>query len=48
MTGERAALVALAALPLCAQRNGPIGDLQLAFIREYARFANMEQFAPEF
>ncbi|HSA97243.1 MAG TPA: replicative DNA helicase [Acidobacteriota bacterium] len=38
----------VAEVSIAKQRNGPIGGLQLAFIREYARFANMEQFAPEF
>jgi replicative DNA helicase len=38
----------VADVSIAKQRNGPVGGLQLAFIREYARFANMEQFAPEF
>jgi replicative DNA helicase len=38
----------VAEVSIAKQRNGPIGGLQLAFIREYARFANMEQYAPEF
>jgi len=38
----------VAEVSVAKQRNGPIGNLQLAFIREYARFADMEQFAPEY
>ena len=38
----------VAEVSIAKQRNGPIGNLQLAFIREYARFADMEQFAPEY
>jgi replicative DNA helicase len=38
----------VAEVNIAKQRNGPIGNLQLAFIREYARFADMEQFAPEY
>ena len=38
----------IAEVSVAKQRNGPIGDLQLAFIREYARFADMEQSAPEY
>jgi replicative DNA helicase len=38
----------IAEVSIAKQRNGPIGNLQLAFIREYARFADMEQFAPEY
>ncbi len=38
----------VAEVSVAKQRNGPIGSLQLAFIREYARFANMEQYGPEY
>lgn len=38
----------VAEVSVAKQRNGPIGNLQLAFIREYARFADMEQSAPEY
>jgi len=38
----------VAEVSIAKQRNGPIGNLQLAFIREYARFADMEQNAPEY
>ncbi len=38
----------VAEVSIAKQRNGPIGNLQLAFIREYARFADMEQIAPEY
>ncbi len=38
----------VAEVSIAKQRNGPVGNLQLAFIREYARFADMEQFAPEY
>jgi replicative DNA helicase len=38
----------VAEVNVAKQRNGPIGNLQLAFIREYARFADMEQLAPEY
>jgi replicative DNA helicase len=38
----------VAEVSIAKQRNGPIGNLQLAFIREYARFADMEQYAPEY
>jgi len=38
----------IAEVSIAKQRNGPIGNLQLAFIREYARFADMEQLAPEY
>jgi replicative DNA helicase len=38
----------VAEVNIAKQRNGPIGNLQLAFIREYARFADMEQLAPEY
>jgi replicative DNA helicase len=38
----------VAEVSIAKQRNGPIGNLQLAFIREYARFADMEQQAPEY
>ena len=38
----------VAEVSIAKQRNGPIGSLQLAFIREYARFANMEQYGPEY
>jgi len=38
----------IAEVSVAKQRNGPIGDLKLAFIREYARFADMEQSAPDY
>ncbi len=38
----------VAEVSIAKQRNGPIGNLQLAFIREYARFADMELHAPEY
>ncbi len=38
----------IAEVSVAKQRNGPIGDLQLAFIREYARFWDMEQTPPEY
>ena len=38
----------IAEVSVAKQRNGPVGDLQLAFIREYARFADMEQSAPDY
>ena len=38
----------VAEVSIAKQRNGPIGNIQLAFIREYARFADMEQYAPEY
>jgi len=38
----------IAEVSIAKQRNGPIGTLQLAFVREYARFANMEQSGPEY
>jgi replicative DNA helicase len=38
----------VAEVSIAKQRNGPVGSLHLAFIREYARFANMEQYAPEY
>ncbi|HYA48459.1 MAG TPA: replicative DNA helicase [Burkholderiales bacterium] len=41
-------LKGVAEVNVAKQRNGPIGLLQLAFIREYARFADMEPYAPEF
>jgi replicative DNA helicase len=41
-------LKGVAEVSIAKQRNGPIGNIQLAFIREYARFADMEQFAPEY
>jgi replicative DNA helicase len=41
-------LKGVAEVSIAKQRNGPIGNLQMAFIREYARFADMEQFAPEY
>jgi replicative DNA helicase len=37
----------LAEVSVAKQRNGPTGILNLAFIREYARFADMEFAAPE-
>jgi replicative DNA helicase len=41
-------LKGVAEVMIAKQRNGPIGNLPLAFIREYARFADMERFAPEY
>jgi len=41
-------LKGVAEVSIAKQRNGPIGILQLAFIREYARFADMEPYAPEY
>jgi replicative DNA helicase len=41
-------LKGVAEVSIAKQRNGPIGNLQLAFIREYARFADMELYAPEY
>jgi replicative DNA helicase len=41
-------LKGVAEVSVAKQRNGPIGNLQLAFIREYARFADMELYTPEF
>jgi replicative DNA helicase len=38
----------VAEVSIAKQRNGPIGNLQLAFIREYARFADLEQLPPEY
>jgi len=38
----------VAEVSIAKQRNGPIGNIQMAFIREYARFADMEQIAPEY
>jgi replicative DNA helicase len=38
----------VAEVSIAKQRNGPVGSLHLAFIREYARVANMEQYAPEY
>ena len=46
--GRRDRFKGVAEVSVAKQRNGPIGNLQLAFIREYARFADMEQFAPEY
>jgi replicative DNA helicase len=37
----------LAEVSVAKQRNGPTGVLNLAFIREYARFADMEFSSPE-
>jgi replicative DNA helicase len=37
----------LAEVTIAKQRNGPTGTLHLAFIREYARFAEMEFSQPE-
>ncbi len=37
----------LAEVSVAKQRNGPTGNLHLAFIREYARFADMEFAPPE-
>jgi replicative DNA helicase len=41
-------LKGVAEVNIAKQRNGPVGILQLAFIREYARFADMEPYAPEY
>jgi replicative DNA helicase len=41
-------LKGVAEVSIAKQRNGPIGNVQLAFIREYARFADMELTNPEF
>jgi replicative DNA helicase len=41
-------LKGIAEVSIAKQRNGPIGILNLAFIREYARFADMEPYAPEY
>jgi len=41
-------LKGVAEVNIAKQRNGPIGNIQLAFIREYARFADLEFQAPEF
>ena len=41
-------LKGVAEVNVAKQRNGPVGILQLAFIREYARFADMEPYAPEY
>jgi len=38
----------VAEVNVAKQRNGPVGSIQLAFIREYARFADLERYAPEF
>lgn len=37
----------LAEVSVAKQRNGPTGNIKLAFIREYARFADMEFTPPE-
>ncbi len=41
-------LKGIAEVSIAKQRNGPIGILNLAFIREYARFADMELHTPEY
>jgi replicative DNA helicase len=41
-------LKGVAEVSIAKQRNGPVGNLQLAFIREYARFADMEMYTPEY
>ena len=41
-------LKGIAEVSIAKQRNGPIGDIKLAFIREYARFWDMEQSSPEY
>jgi replicative DNA helicase len=41
-------LKGVAEVSIAKQRNGPVGSIQLAFIREYARFADLERYAPEF
>ncbi len=38
----------IAEVNIAKQRNGPIGDVKLAFIKEYAMFADLEFQAPEF
>jgi replicative DNA helicase len=40
-------LKGLAEISVAKQRNGPTGNANLAFIREYARFAELEFAAPE-
>jgi replicative DNA helicase len=41
-------LKGVAEVSVAKQRNGPIGNIQLAFIREYARFADLERYTPEY
>jgi replicative DNA helicase len=41
-------LKGIAEINIAKQRNGPVGDVKLAFIKEYARFADLEFQAPEF
>jgi replicative DNA helicase len=41
-------LKGVAEVSIAKQRNGPIGNIQLAFIREYARFADLERYTPEY
>jgi replicative DNA helicase len=38
----------IAEVNVAKQRNGPIGNIKLAFIREYARFADLEFQSSEF
>ncbi len=41
-------LKGLAEIMIAKQRNGPIGNVPLAFIKEFARFADMETYTPEY
>jgi len=42
------AIKGMAEINIAKQRNGPIGGCSLAFIKEYARFADLETYTPEF
>ena len=44
---DEEAIRGIAEVNVAKQRNGPTGKINLAFIREYARFADMEFRAPE-
>jgi replicative DNA helicase len=44
---DEEAVRGIAEVNVAKQRNGPTGKINLAFIREYARFADMEFRAPE-
>jgi replicative DNA helicase len=44
---DEEAIRGIAEVNVAKQRNGPTGKVSLAFIREYARFADMEFRAPE-